>query len=186
MAATSPARSVRLANREKGTIMSKLIVGVDGSDGSHDAITLASMLAGITGAEIVLVNGFPYDQHPSRAVNTVFESHLRRDSEELLERLRDLHGDVTVEVRAVPNPSPPMGSTSWPSGRTPVSSSSAPPTPGAPAGYCRAAPRSGCSTGRPAPWRSRPRATREGRPRPSAAGSTAPTPRGAHSGPRAG
>src|SRR5215211_913040 len=109
MAATSPARSVQLANREKGTIMSKLIVGVDGSDGSHDAITLASMLAGITGAEIVLVNVFPYDQHPSRAVNTVFESYLRRDSEELLERLRDLHGDVTVEVRAVPNPSPAHG-----------------------------------------------------------------------------
>ena len=88
--------------------MSKIIVGVDGSEGSNDAIALASGLAGMTGAELMLVNVFPYDQRPSRAMNAEFEAYLRKDSLELLERLRaDLDG--SVEVRAVANPSPAHG-----------------------------------------------------------------------------
>ena len=88
--------------------MSRIIVGVDQSDGSNDAITLASSLAGITGAELMLVNVFPYDQRPSRAINAAFEAYLRTDSKELLERLRgDLEG--AVETKAIPNPSPAHG-----------------------------------------------------------------------------
>jgi nucleotide-binding universal stress UspA family protein len=45
--------------------MSKIIVAVDESDGSRDALTLASALAGITGAALALVNVFPYDEHPA-------------------------------------------------------------------------------------------------------------------------
>ena len=89
--------------------MSKIIVGVDESQGSSDAIALASGLAGITGAKLTLVNVFPYDEHPSRALNREFEEYLRQDSQELLERLRSTNGDETVEVRAIPNPSPPHG-----------------------------------------------------------------------------
>ena len=82
--------------------MSKIIVGVDESPGSSDAIALASSLAGITGSELMLVNVFPYDLHPSRAANRAFEEYLRGDSQELLERLRSSLGDETVEVRAIP------------------------------------------------------------------------------------
>src|SRR4051794_40356211 len=89
--------------------MSKIIVGVDASEGANDAISLASGLAGITGAELVLVNVFPYDQHPSRAVNSAFEHYLQQDSMELLERLRGGLGDDTVELRAVPNTSSAHG-----------------------------------------------------------------------------
>ena len=85
--------------------MRKIIVAVDESEGSHDAIRLASRVGGITGAQLMFVNVFPYDQHPSRAVNTAFEHYLRQDSEELLERLRSTHGDDNVEVRAVANTS---------------------------------------------------------------------------------
>ena len=60
--------------------MSKIIVGVDESPGSADAISLASGLAGMTGAELLLVNVFPYDTRPSRALNAAFEAYLRRDS----------------------------------------------------------------------------------------------------------
>jgi nucleotide-binding universal stress UspA family protein len=88
--------------------MSKIIVGVDQSEGSNDAITLASSLAGITGAELMLVNVFPYDQRPSRAVNAAFEAYLRKDSLELLERLRGSL-DASVEVKAVANHSPAHG-----------------------------------------------------------------------------
>ncbi|MGZ8512353.1 MAG: universal stress protein, partial [Candidatus Limnocylindria bacterium] len=89
--------------------MPKIIVGVDGSQGSKDAIALASGLAGTTGSTLTLVNVFPYDEHPSRGLNREFEEYLRQDSQELLERLRSTHGDETVEVRAVPHPSPPHG-----------------------------------------------------------------------------
>jgi nucleotide-binding universal stress UspA family protein len=89
--------------------MSKIIVGVDESAGSADAIALASSLARMTGAELMFVNVFPYDTHPSRAINAEFEAYLRQDSHELLERVRSAHGDEAVEVRAVPNPSAAHG-----------------------------------------------------------------------------
>ena len=88
--------------------MRKIIVGVDQSEGSNDAITLASSLAAMTGAQLMLVNVFPYDTRPSRALNAEFEAYLRKDSNELLERLsRDLGG--TVETKAIPNPSAAHG-----------------------------------------------------------------------------
>jgi nucleotide-binding universal stress UspA family protein len=89
--------------------MGKIIVGVDESPGSSDAIALASSLAGITGSELVLVNVLPYDVHPSRAANRAFEEYLHGDSQDLLERLRGSLGDAPVEVRAIPNVSPAHG-----------------------------------------------------------------------------
>ena len=89
--------------------MRKIIVGVDESQGSSDAIALASSLADITGSELMLVNVFPYDERPSRALNRGFEEYLREMSRELLGRLRSAHGDETVEVRAIANPSPAHG-----------------------------------------------------------------------------
>ena len=89
--------------------MSKIIVGVDESPGSADAIALASSLAGMTGATLMLVNVFPYDTYPSRAVNRDFEDYLRQDSNELLERIRSAHGDETAEIKAVANPSSAHG-----------------------------------------------------------------------------
>ena len=89
--------------------MSKIIVAVDESQGSSDAIALASTLAGITGSTLTLVNVFPYSLEPSRASNREFEDFLRQDSRELLERLRNDHGDETVELRAIANPSPAHG-----------------------------------------------------------------------------
>jgi nucleotide-binding universal stress UspA family protein len=86
--------------------MSKIIVGVDESSGSADAIALASSLAGMTGATLMLVNVFPYDPHPSRAVNAAYEQELRADSKRLLERLRTAHGDDAVQVQAIADTSP--------------------------------------------------------------------------------
>jgi nucleotide-binding universal stress UspA family protein len=89
--------------------MRKIIVGVDQSEGSNDAIALASGLAGITGAELMLVNVIPYDQRPSRASNAAFEAYLRKDSHDLLERVRTELGDQTVETRAIANHSAAHG-----------------------------------------------------------------------------
>jgi nucleotide-binding universal stress UspA family protein len=88
--------------------MSKIIVGVDQSEGSNDAIALASSLAAITGAELMLVNVFPYDTAPSRATNAAFEAYMRKDSQELLERpCSELN--LVAEVKSVANPSPAHG-----------------------------------------------------------------------------
>jgi nucleotide-binding universal stress UspA family protein len=89
--------------------MRRIIVAVDGSQGSTDAIALASTLAGITGFGLTFVNVFPYDPSPSRAVNREFEDYLRQDSRELLERVRDAHGDATVELKTIANPSAAHG-----------------------------------------------------------------------------
>ena len=89
--------------------MSKIIVGVDESAGSADAIALASSLAGMTGATLMLVNVFPYDVHPSRAVNYEFEAYLRQDSTEMLERLRSAQATRPSRSRRSPNPSSAHG-----------------------------------------------------------------------------
>jgi nucleotide-binding universal stress UspA family protein len=89
--------------------MSKIIVAVDESPGSSDAIALASTLAGITGSTLTFANVFPYDPAPSRASNHAFEEYLRQDSRELLERVRDAHADESVELRSIANPSASHG-----------------------------------------------------------------------------
>ena len=70
--------------------MRKIIVGVDESHGSSDAIALASSLARITGSTLMLVNVLPSHHHASSAA---------RDA--LLERLRSSLGDETIELRAI-------------------------------------------------------------------------------------
>ena len=90
--------------------MSKIIVGADGSDGSRDALPLASRLAGITGSTLVLANVFPYDVTPSGTLNREFEQHLSRDADATLELLRKtLDANTSVETCKVPNSSAAHG-----------------------------------------------------------------------------
>jgi nucleotide-binding universal stress UspA family protein len=78
--------------------MRKIIVGVDDSHRSSDAIALASSLARLTGSTLLLVNVLPLHDHPSRAV-----------SDALLERLRGGLGDETVELNTIASASPARG-----------------------------------------------------------------------------
>ena len=89
--------------------MTKIIIAVDESRGSSDAIALASTLAASTGSALTFANVFPYDLDPSRASNRAFEDYMRQDSRELLERLRAADGDETVELKAVANTSAAHG-----------------------------------------------------------------------------
>jgi nucleotide-binding universal stress UspA family protein len=89
--------------------MTKIIVAVDESQGSRDAIALARTLAGATGSTLTFANVFPYDLQPSRAANGEFEEYLRQDSRALLERLRDAHGNASVELKAIANASAAHG-----------------------------------------------------------------------------
>jgi nucleotide-binding universal stress UspA family protein len=66
--------------------VSKIIVGVDESDRSRDAVALAALLARGSDAELVLVCAYPYDDVPGRGAKTGDWPYLREDAEEALER----------------------------------------------------------------------------------------------------
>jgi nucleotide-binding universal stress UspA family protein len=66
--------------------VSKIIVGVDESDRSRDAVALATLLARGSDAELVLVCAYPYDDVPGRGAKTGDWPYLREDAEGALER----------------------------------------------------------------------------------------------------
>jgi nucleotide-binding universal stress UspA family protein len=66
--------------------VSKIIVGVDESDRSRDAVALAALLARGSDAELVLVCAYPYDDVPGRAANAGYRQYLREDAEAAIER----------------------------------------------------------------------------------------------------
>lgn len=83
-------------------MFNKIIVGVDGRATGSDAVALAQTLAA-PDAEIMLVNAFPYDMHPSRALLRGYEELLRHDALELLKKEGE---DSRFELHAVPDVSP--------------------------------------------------------------------------------
>jgi nucleotide-binding universal stress UspA family protein len=65
--------------------VSKIIVGVDESDRSRDAVALAALLARGSDAELVLVCAYPYDDVPRRGANAAYRQSLREDAEAAIE-----------------------------------------------------------------------------------------------------
>ena len=60
--------------------MPKIIVGVDESERSKDAVALAARLARGSDADVLLVCAYPYDTAPSRAANAGYQHYLRDDA----------------------------------------------------------------------------------------------------------
>jgi nucleotide-binding universal stress UspA family protein len=90
--------------------MSKIIVGVDGSERGKDAVALAAQLATGSGAELVLVNAYPYEDFPSRVAATGYRQYLREDAEEAIRRSREgIAGLPEVAERTVADLSPARG-----------------------------------------------------------------------------
>jgi nucleotide-binding universal stress UspA family protein len=87
--------------------VSKIIVGVDGSDRSDDALALASSLARRTVAEIELARAYPYDDTAGHLGDSSRRHHLREDAQQTLDRLRAL-ADVSLQItaRTIADPSP--------------------------------------------------------------------------------
>ena len=87
--------------------MSKIIVGVDGSDRSDDALALASSIAHRTAAEIVLARAYPYDDAAGRLGDSVRRHDLREAAQETLDRVREHAGtELRVTTRTIADPSP--------------------------------------------------------------------------------
>jgi nucleotide-binding universal stress UspA family protein len=84
-----------------------IIVGVDDTPRSEDAIALAGELARSSGAEIVAVCAFPFDDDPEAHFNFAMRGALHEAAEEALERLCEPLSDVTgVRRVAVADPAP--------------------------------------------------------------------------------
>ena len=65
--------------------MPKIIVGIDESDRSKDAVALAAQIARGPDAELVLVCAYPYDDLPARGESTGYQRYLREDAEAALQ-----------------------------------------------------------------------------------------------------
>jgi len=87
--------------------MSTIIVGVDDSPRSEDAIALAGTLARAAGADVVAVCAFPYDDRPEAHFNLAMRSLLVERAEDTLDRLcQALNDDSHVRRLAIADLSP--------------------------------------------------------------------------------
>jgi nucleotide-binding universal stress UspA family protein len=91
--------------------VSTILIGVDASGRSEDAVAFGRRLARASDARVLLANAFPYDDF-SRASNGLYRDCLRADAEETLARLRaGLAGvaDERIDTRTIPRFSPARG-----------------------------------------------------------------------------
>jgi nucleotide-binding universal stress UspA family protein len=89
--------------------VSTILIGVDESERSEDAIAFARRLADVAAAHVVVANAYPYSDIPSRAANSAYRNALRDDALETVHRMRDLldrvaDDDTRVAIQAEPSP----------------------------------------------------------------------------------
>jgi len=90
--------------------VSTILIGVDASERSEDAVAFGRRLASASGAHIRLACVFPYDDTPSRAANGVYREFLAADAENTVIRQRAALEDLPagrVSSCIVANYSPP-------------------------------------------------------------------------------
>jgi nucleotide-binding universal stress UspA family protein len=89
--------------------VSTILIGVDDSERSEDAIAFARRLADVAAARVVVANAYPYSDIPSRAANSAYREALRDDALEIVNRMRGhldrvAADDTQVAVMAEPSP----------------------------------------------------------------------------------
>jgi nucleotide-binding universal stress UspA family protein len=90
--------------------VSKIIVGIDQSERSKDAVALASVLARSSGAELELACAYPYDDVPARGANTGYRQYLREDAEAAIKQAQEGIADLPeVASRTNASVSPSRG-----------------------------------------------------------------------------
>jgi nucleotide-binding universal stress UspA family protein len=86
--------------------MTKIIVGVEDSARSRDAVAFADQLATSFRATLILANAYPHARFPGRSMRAEFDARLHADAEVTLLRMaREARGS-DVETRALPDTSP--------------------------------------------------------------------------------
>jgi nucleotide-binding universal stress UspA family protein len=77
--------------------MATILVGVDASDRSLDAIAFARQVALASDATVIVANVFPYDDRPSRMANLGYRQILEGDALKTVRRMRRELGDLGEE-----------------------------------------------------------------------------------------
>jgi nucleotide-binding universal stress UspA family protein len=78
-----------------------IVVGVEESERSADAVALARRLADATGGELLLVNAYPYEEVPGGPSRPEYEEYVSRSSRELLEAARAALAPMPVGTASV-------------------------------------------------------------------------------------
>ena len=88
--------------------MSTILIGVETSERSRDAIAFGRRLATAAGADVIVANAYPYSDLPSRASNAAYREALRDNALETVEAMRQELGEVgaPAEILVAPNVSP--------------------------------------------------------------------------------
>jgi nucleotide-binding universal stress UspA family protein len=67
--------------------VSTILIGVDDSAHSEDAVAFGRRLAGATGGRVVVASAFPYNDFPSRAANLTYREALRGQAARTVRRM---------------------------------------------------------------------------------------------------
>jgi nucleotide-binding universal stress UspA family protein len=89
--------------------VSTILIGVDDSARSEDAVAFARRLAGATTGRVVVACAFPYSDAPSRAANLTYREALKADALRTAQRKSELLSNVASErihCTTAANPSP--------------------------------------------------------------------------------
>jgi nucleotide-binding universal stress UspA family protein len=89
--------------------VSTIIIGVDASERSEDAIAFGRRLAAASSADVVVANAFPYSDVPSRASNASYRNALREDALITAREMRGKLAGIPEErrlIRIAADPSP--------------------------------------------------------------------------------
>jgi len=109
MSRARAAPMLRMYVKPKEEVVTTILIGVDGSERTEDAVSFARRLAGATTGRIVLASAFPYSDVPSRAANLTYRDALKSDAQRTVRRMSELLSSVPAErihTTAVANPSP--------------------------------------------------------------------------------
>ena len=84
-----PRRPVLAHPTTEGPTMSTILIGVDASARSEDAIAFGRRLAAVSSARVVVACAFAYSDAPSRASNAAYRQALADDAEQTAREMRD-------------------------------------------------------------------------------------------------
>jgi nucleotide-binding universal stress UspA family protein len=89
--------------------MSTILIGVDASERSEDAIAFGNRLAALSSAHVVVACAFPYNDAIRQGSNPEYRKALADDAEQTASTMRDRLDEIDADrllVRIMANPSP--------------------------------------------------------------------------------
>ena len=87
--------------------MSGIVLGVDGSERSEDAVAFGRLLAQASGAPVILATAYPLEPAAARDASNEYGDFLRREAEGMLQRMAaSLHDLAELELCTIADRSP--------------------------------------------------------------------------------